>query len=70
MGEGRRVKNARFWQWGYSWGYKVGLHFSKSGVTHLGIFDTISLGGRTYHFKGIGWGKLPICDIGFCVQIM
>lgn len=22
--------------WGYRWGYKVGLHFEKTGVTHLG----------------------------------
>ena len=21
VGEGRRVKNARFWHWGYAWGY-------------------------------------------------
>ena len=23
--------------WGYNWGYKVGLHFSKSGVTKQGF---------------------------------
>lgn len=47
-----RVKMAVFERWGYRWGYKVGLHFEKSGVTHSGFLGTMSLG-----------GKLPIFDI-------
>lgn len=31
----KRVKMAIFEEWGYRWGYKVGLHFWKSGVTKL-----------------------------------
>lgn len=30
-------KNGENSGWGYSWGYKVGLHFPKSGVTHSGF---------------------------------
>lgn len=30
-------KNGENSGWGYSWGYKVGLHFLKSGVTHSGF---------------------------------
>ena len=36
-GWGRGAKNALFLGWGYRWGYKVGLHFPKSGVTHSGV---------------------------------
>ena len=35
---------ADFRYWGYRWGYKVGLHFWKSGVTKVGF------GGGRYHF--------------------
>lgn len=31
------LKNVKNRCWGYNWGYKVGLHFPKSGVTHLGF---------------------------------
>lgn len=38
MGEGGGVpKWPIFGEWGYRWGYKVGLHFSKSGVTKVGF---------------------------------
>jgi hypothetical protein len=33
-----RLKIPDFLEWGYRWGYKEGLHFSKSGVTHSGFW--------------------------------
>lgn len=42
-------KNGENSGWGYCWGYKVGLHFLKSGVTHSGF-----LGGRI-EGEGKGW---------------
>ena len=29
-------ENVEKWGWGYRWGYKVGLHFSGTGVTKQG----------------------------------
>ena len=47
------------------WGYifpKVGLHIRGFGGGDRGK--------GTCRFEGVEWRKLPICDIGFCVQIM
>ena len=45
-------KNGENSEWGYSWGYKVGLHFLKSGVTHSGFLGVGERGREKAGFKG------------------
>lgn len=55
-------------------GLQVGLQsgvtfFKKWGYT-FGVLEGGDRGEGTCRFEGVRWGKLPICDIGFCVQTM
>ena len=35
-GVARWIKRGENEDWGYRWGYKLGLHFGKTGVTEVG----------------------------------
>ena len=69
-GWGRGAKNARFLGVGLQVGLQSGVTFYKKWGYTFGVLEGGDRGEGTCRFEGVEWGKLPICDIGFCVQIM
>ena len=53
------VKLAKNRGWGYRWGYKVGLHFRKTGVTKLLPEHTVR-GGKNEPKNGVEYRKLTL----------
>ena len=69
-GWGRGAKNALFLGVGLQVGLQSGVTFFKKWGYTFGVLEGGDRGEGTCHFEWVEWGKLPICDIGFCVQIM
>ena len=40
-----------FWERGYKWGYRKGLHFSEKGVTKVGFWGMDREGGKIPFFE-------------------
>ena len=51
-------------------GLQLGVTFFKNRGYTFGVLEGGDRGDGTCRFEGVEGGKLPICDIGFCVQIM
>ena len=51
-------------------GLQLGVTFFRNWGYTFGVLEGGDRGEGTCHFEGVELGKLPICEIGFCVQIM
>lgn len=70
VGWGRGAKKCPILALGLLLGLQLGVTFFKNRGYTFGVLEGGDRGEGTCRFEGVRWGKLPICDIGFCAQIM